>query len=208
VTQALLASKQQLERQVLADPRIVIYDCGRSDIQTGLIDRRVLATMEYLADNGFRPTITALRCGHSKMTASGYISEHWYGDAMDIAQVNGIPITGNQGKGTITEAVIQTLMQLQGSMQPHQIISLMNLGGPSFSLADHYDHIHVGFAPQPGDIGYGANTRGGSRQVEALLKPGQWKQLIGRIAQIHNPKVPTKPSRFSLHTRKGASLGD
>jgi transglycosylase-like protein with SLT domain len=209
VTQALLASKQQLERQVLADPRISIYSCGRDDISTGIIDRRILATMEYLADNGFRLTITALRCGHSKMTTSGYVSEHWYGDAMDIAQVNGIPIVGNQGKGTITEAVIKTLLRLQGSMRPHQIISLMNLGGPSFALADHYDHIHVGFAPQPGDIGYGSSgVKSSSPQVQALLKPGQWKKLIGRIAQIHNPKVPTKPSRFSLHTRKGASLGD
>jgi len=209
VTQALLASKQQLERQVLADPRIAIYDCGRTDIQTGQIDRRVLAAMEYLADNGFRLTITALRCGHSKTTSSGYVSEHWFGDAMDIAQVNGIPITGNQGKGTITEAVIQTLLQLQGTMQPHQIISLMNLGGPSFALADHYDHIHVGYAPVPGDVGYGSTgANSSSSQLNSLLKPGQWKRLIGRIAQIRNPKVPTKPSRFSLHTGKGANAGD
>jgi hypothetical protein len=25
------------------------------------------------------------------------------------------------------------------------VISLLGLGGPSFPLADHYDHIHVGF---------------------------------------------------------------
>jgi hypothetical protein len=209
VTQALLASKQQLERQVLADPRLAIYDCGRTDIQTGQIDRRILAAMEYLADNGFRLTITALRCGHSKTTTSGYVSEHWYGDAMDIAQVNGIPITGNQGKGTITEAVLNTMLQLQGTMQPHQLISLMNLGGPSFALADHYDHIHVGYAPVPGDIGYGSSgATSTSRQFNSLLKPGQWKRLIGRIAKIRNPKVPTKPSRFSLDTRKGATAGD
>ena len=164
--------------------------------------------MEYLADNGFRLTITALKCGHSMMTTSGYVSEHYYGDAMDIAVVNGIPIVGNQGPGTITEAVIKTLLKLQGNMEPHQVISLMNLGGPSFALPDHYDHIHVGYAPQPGDVGYGgkgsAPPTSTSGQLDSLLKGKQWKRLIGRIAQIQNPKVPTKPSRFSLKVRKGS----
>ena len=45
-------SKEQLEQRVLADPRIEIYDCGRQDIQTGQIDRRVLATLEFLAALG------------------------------------------------------------------------------------------------------------------------------------------------------------
>ena len=41
--------------------------------------------------------------------------------------------------------MIQTLLRLQGTMEPHQIISLMSLGGPSMAMADHYDHIHVGY---------------------------------------------------------------
>jgi Transglycosylase SLT domain/Peptidase family M23 len=207
VSQALLASKTQLERQVLTDPRLSIYECGRNDIKTGQIDRRILAAMEYLADNGFRLTITALKCGHSMMTSSGYVSEHYYGDAMDIAVVNGIPIVGNQGPGTITEAVIKTLLKLQGNMEPHQVISLMDLGGPSFALPDHYDHIHVGYAPQPGDVDYGGKgsaPTSTSGQLDSLLKGKQWKRLIGRIAQIRNPEVPTTPSRFSLKVRKGS----
>jgi hypothetical protein len=189
-------SKQELERRVLADPRLSIYACGRNDIQTGQIDRRVLAGMEYLADNGFRLTITSLKCGHGKYTTSGYVSEHYYGDAMDIAQVNGIPILGNQGKGTITEAVIKTLLQLQGSMEPHQIISLMNLGGPSFAMADHADHIHVGWIPLGTD---GSDTK----QFNALLKPKQWQKLIAHIATIHNPRVRTSPSPYAIPSGHG-----
>jgi hypothetical protein len=213
VSQALLASKTQLVHQVLTDPRISIYECGRQDIAAGNIDQRVLATMEYLADNGFRLTITALYCGHSKFTTSGYVSEHYTGDAMDIADVNGIPIAGHQGPGSITEAVIRTLLQLHGNMRPHQVISLMNLGGPSFSLPDHWDHIHVGFYPRPGDINYrGASASSGgaigsaSQQLDSLLKPGQWKHLIGRIAKIHNPRVPTSPSRYSVKTRRHGTV--
>ena len=50
-------SKEALVQHVLANPRIEIYDCGRHDIRTGQIDRRVLATLEFLAASGFRPTV-------------------------------------------------------------------------------------------------------------------------------------------------------
>src|SRR6202035_5338887 len=63
--QVLLESKQQLEQQVLANPGIDIYECGRQDIQTGQIDRRVLATLEFLEVSGLKPTVSALKCGHS-----------------------------------------------------------------------------------------------------------------------------------------------
>ncbi|HYU16067.1 MAG TPA: hypothetical protein VEL05_08355, partial [Candidatus Acidoferrum sp.] len=200
VTQDLLMPKTQIERKVLADPRLSIYSCGRDDIRTGQIDQRVLAGMEYLADNGFRLTVTSLKCGHSLMTTSGNISEHSTGDAMDIAEVNGIPITGNQGRGTITEAVIESLLQLQGTEQPHQIISLMNMGGPSFVMADHYDHIHVGWQPvgQTGKV---------SKQFSSLLKPDQWQKLVGQIATIENPKVPTSPSKYAVPDKQTSKRG-
>ncbi len=151
VTQDLLMGKSALQRKVLADPRLSIYSCGRSDVQSGQIDQRVLAAMEYLADNGFRLTITSLKCGHSTYSASGNISEHSTGDAMDIAAINGVPVTDHQGPGTLADSLIKSLLQLQGTMQPHQVISLEDLPGPtSFALADHWDHVHVGFTPLPG----------------------------------------------------------
>jgi hypothetical protein len=196
VTQDLLLPKTQLERKVLADPRLSIYSCGRNDIRTGQIDQRILAAMEYLADNNFRLTITSLKCGHSVLTASGNVSEHSTGDAMDIAVINGVPVTGHQGPGTLADALIKSLLQLQGPMLPHQIISLEDLPGPvSFAMADHYDHVHVGYYPK------GSAPEKG-KQFESLLKPDQWKKLIGRIAEIQNPKVPTKPSDYSLPAKK------
>ena len=108
---------------------IDIYDCGRHDIRTGQIDRRVLATLEFLAASGLRPTVTSLKCGHGYLTASGNVSDHSSGNAVDIAAINGTPILGHQGKGSITETTIRKLLTLQGTMQPHQIISLMDIGG-------------------------------------------------------------------------------
>jgi hypothetical protein len=198
VGQILLMSKEALQQRVLADPRLEIYSCGRQDIESGRIDRRVLGTLEFLAENGFKPTVTSLECGHSILTTTGNVSEHSSGNAVDIARVNGIPILGHQGKGSITEYVIKRLLQLQGSMRPHQIISLMKLGGPTFAMADHADHIHVGFRPL-----FGANRKLG-RQFSAILKPEQWGRLISRLGEIRNPKVALRPSRYAIPVRKAS----
>ena len=72
----LLLSKEALQQRVLADQHLSIYPCGRTDIATGQIDRRVLAMLEYLVSKGFQLTITALKCGHSYLTTSGNVSEH------------------------------------------------------------------------------------------------------------------------------------
>src|ERR1019366_5030433 len=50
--QVLLESKQQLEPQVLHDGGIGLGRCGRQDVQSGRVDRRVLAALEYLAVSG------------------------------------------------------------------------------------------------------------------------------------------------------------
>jgi len=199
--QVLLMSKPQLMRRVLADPRIEIYACGREDIRTGQIDRRVLALLAYLTERGFRLTVTSLKCGHSVYTSSGNISHHASGNAVDIAQINGMPVLGNQGRGSITEALVRDVMALQGSMAPDQIISLMDMGANTYAMGDHADHVHVGFTPL-----YGPGTAMGRGSVEltGMLKPDQWERLIEQIADIDNPEVPTSPSRYSLPAGKGA----
>jgi hypothetical protein len=204
IGQILLMSKEALAQRVLNNPRIAIYDCGRRDIQTGQIDRRVLATLEFLAASGFKPTVSALKCGHSLMTASGNISEHSSGNAVDIAAINGIPILGHQGTGSITELTIQRLLTLQGTMKPHQIISLMTFQGAdnTFSMPDHADHIHVGWHPL-----YGTNSKT-AKQVNAILKPKQWIKLIDRLGEIDNPTVRRGPSRFSLDAKPPERASD
>jgi soluble lytic murein transglycosylase-like protein len=199
IGQLMLLSRDQLARRVLADPRVQIYPCGRADIRSGQIDRRVLATMLYLAASGLKPTISSLKCGHGYLTTSGNVSEHSTGTAMDIAAVNGIVITpATQGPGTITEVTIQALLKLQGTMKPHQIISLMTFDGTdnTFSMGDHDDHIHVGWRPL-----YGENRRA-ARQIDAVLKPDQWIKLIDRLGAIDNPAVRAQPSRFAVKVHK------
>ena len=64
IGQVLLWPKRLLERRVLSDERVELYPGGRDDIESGQIDRRVLATLEYLAESGLSPTVTSLKCGH------------------------------------------------------------------------------------------------------------------------------------------------
>jgi murein DD-endopeptidase MepM/ murein hydrolase activator NlpD len=193
IGQILLMSKEALQRRVLADPRVEIYDCGRRDIASGQIDRRVLAVLEFLSSSGLKPTVSALKCGHSLLTTSGNISEHSTGDAVDIAAINGIPIVGHQGPGSITDITIRRLLTLQGTMKPHQIISLMTFDGADNTLAlpDHYDHIHVGYRPL-----YTGQKLG--KRMDSVLKPSQWIKLIDRIGSIDNPTVLTQPSKYAI----------
>jgi murein DD-endopeptidase MepM/ murein hydrolase activator NlpD len=197
VGQILLMSKATLMQRVLNNTRLQIYSCGRQDVQTGQIDRRSLAMMEYLTARGYHLTITSLKCGHSFYTTSGNVSAHSSGNAVDIAQVNGLPILGNQGPGSITEAVLRDLMLLQGTMRPAQLISLMDLGPPTFVMSDHADHIHVGYTPPAG-----AGTA--SQQAAQILEPKQWQLLIERLGEIENPDVPVKPMEGSLPSGKKA----
>jgi hypothetical protein len=200
--QVLLMSKEQLQQRVLADPNLEIYACGREDIQTGQIDRRVLALLEYLVARGYRLTITSLKCGHSILTTTGNVSEHSSGNAVDIAQINGIPVLGNQGPGTLSEALVKDVMALQGTMAPHQIISLMDFGANTFAMADHDDHVHVGYQPL-----YGPGSDSVDQQFNQILKPDQWERLIQRLGEIDNPTVPTSPSKFALPAEKKQDKG-
>ncbi len=198
----LLLSKEALQKRVLDDKGLSIYECGREDIAGGKIDRRVLAMLEYLRAKGFTLTITALKCGHGLLTSSGNISEHSTGDAVDIAEIDGVPVTGHQGPGTLTDQLIKDVLQLQGTMHPHQVISLEDLPGEtSFALPDHYDHVHVGYHPIEGG--------GPEAQFSALLKPEQWQRLIGRLSEIENPNVPVHPSKYAEPdpTNGGLSAG-
>ncbi len=187
IGQILLLSKQALQHRVLANPRIEVYSCGRRDIQAGIVDRRVLGALEFLAASGLKPTVTSLRCGHGYYTSAGGVSAHSSGNAVDIAKINGVPILGNQGAGSIADLTVRRLLTLQGTLKPAQIISLMTYQNTTntLAMADHADHLHLGFQPT-----FNPTTKAG-RALESVLKPTQWIKLIDRLNDITNPHVPS-----------------
>jgi hypothetical protein len=194
VGQVLLMSKEQLTQRVLADPHVQIYNCGRRDIQAGSIDRRVLATIEFLAASGLNPYVSGLECGHSLSGSTGTDAAGATGASVDISKINNIPLLAHQGPGSITDITIRRLLTLQGSLRPDQIISDMTYKGQSNTLAlpGHKNRLQITFTPE-----FGSNKKL-SAQVKALLRPGQWLQLINHISQIPEPIVPIAPSKYAL----------
>ena len=145
LVRGLVASKDRLQDRVLADKRIAIYGGGRIDIATGRVDVRVLALLRYLAEAHGQVTVSCLISGHGLYARPGVISAHIYGLAVDISALGGVSIYGNQQPGGLTEKAVRNILLLPVELRPKQVISLLGLGGPSFALANHYDHIHVGY---------------------------------------------------------------
>ncbi len=141
----LAASKERLVKRVLADRRVTLYAGGRADLAAGRVDVRIVALLSYLAERHGSVTVSSLFSGHRKYARPGVVSAHVYGQAVDIASVGGSSIAGHQQPGGITESAVRSILLLPAELQPQQVISLLGLGGPSFPLADHGDHIHVGY---------------------------------------------------------------
>ena len=141
----LRASRVRLGRRVLIDPRITIYPAGREDIQAGRVSERVLVVIAYLAETFGSVEISSLVSGHRIYARPRVVSAHLFGEAVDVAVLGGEPVAGNQEPGGIVERAVRALLFLPADAEPRQIISLFDLGGPSFALIDHADHVHVGF---------------------------------------------------------------
>ncbi|HEX5852801.1 MAG TPA: lytic murein transglycosylase [Solirubrobacteraceae bacterium] len=211
-----LLSKTQLERSVLADPGITISACGRHDIASGSVDRRVLAVLAFLSRSGLKPTVGGLSCGQSRYTPTGPSSTRELSEAVDITAINGTSIGGHQGAGTITDLTIRTLMTLPSRFVPHQIISLMHYPGQAITHANpHYwEKIHLAFAPvpaaaakarTPATVAHSAQS-GRTAPVPvvttSVLDPVQWNQLMTRVAGLQMPVVASKPSDQAIPSTK------
>jgi hypothetical protein len=138
-------ARPRLERLILRDPRIDVYWGGEGDIQNGRIDVRVLVLIRYLVNMHGQVTVSSLYSGHGLYSRPGVISAHIYGLAVDIAALEGMSIAGHQEPGGLTERAVRNILLLPEEVQPKQVISLLGLGGPSFPLGNHDDHIHVGY---------------------------------------------------------------
>ena len=194
----LLLSKSALQRRVLADPKISIHECGKTDIAVGAIDRRVLAVLAYLSAKGYSLMITSLYCGReASITTSGYVSNHSRGQAVDIAAINGEVITSaTQGPGSLTDRVAREVLALQGTMAPDEVITLLDYPQPAgFAMGDHDDHIHIGYSStDESDLG---------GYIAANLGAEQWRRLTRRLGQIRNPLVPDRTSPSALPEAAG-----
>ena len=197
--QALLLTERQLKRIVLHSDDIELYAGGRRDVAEGRIDRRVLATLVFLERSGLKPTVSSLQTGHSLLTASGNVSAHSYGHAVDISAINGVPIAGHQGPESITASALDRLVQLQGYLQPNQIISLMTVDGHdnTMSMGDHDDHIHIGFAQV-------AQAPAGEDSAQILRRVETFRSRTLRALQLKAADASTPTPKARAAATRGA----
>jgi len=120
-------------------------DLELRDIQAGLLDQRVTGLLALMTKD-HQITITSLRSDHSQMTASGNVSNHYYGRAMDIAAVDGVSCTDTSTTAPCAQ-LGYALAQLPAPLHPSELIYCFDLdgAGPAFALPDHCDHIHAGY---------------------------------------------------------------
>jgi hypothetical protein len=120
-------------------------DLELRDIQAGMLDQRITGLLALMTKE-HQVTISSLRSDHSQMTASGNVSNHYYGRAMDIAAVDGVSCTDTSTTAPCAQ-LGYALAQLPAPLHPTELIYCFDLDGvgPAFALADHCDHVHAGF---------------------------------------------------------------
>ena len=204
IGQVLLESKQQLEPQVLHDGAIHLGRCGRQDVRSGRVDKRVLAMLEYLSVSGLSPTVSNLRCGPSTPAAlAANVLADSSTSMVEITAVNGIPIAGHQGQGSIGETTVRKLLMLQGLSRPRRVLSLMSFPGAGIAVASP----RSGTAIRVAYDAPGAASARVSGLLTTSLSPSQWIKLTARLGEIPDPTVGRGPSSAAIpdpHARGGA----
>lgn len=143
---AALALAQGSGADVLAHPNITIYPGGQADLRQGTIDPRITGLLLSIAQS-HQVTLTSLRSGHGFYTASGNQSAHSVGRAVDIGAVDGVSCTHTSPSSPCGRLALE-LAALRGAGAPSQVIFLFDPDGRGpvgLALADHHDHIHVGY---------------------------------------------------------------
>jgi Transglycosylase SLT domain len=202
VGQVLLESKTQLEQLLAHDPSIHMRACERQDVQTGRVDKRILATLEFLSVSGLKPTVRGLGCAGATPAAEGNAPVSSDGHTVKITAVNGIPIAGHQGEGSIADTMIRKLLTLQGVNRPLRIVSLTSIPGAAIALAKRSarDYVYVAFRPLGSPSGAGAHA---ASTFGSPLSATEWIKLIARLGEIPDPTVASGPSAAAVPDRPG-----
>ncbi|HTC71264.1 MAG TPA: lytic murein transglycosylase [Solirubrobacteraceae bacterium] len=202
VGQVLLESKQQLEPQVLHGGGVRLGGCARQDVQEGRVDKRVLAMLEYLSVSGLRPTVSGLPCAAQTPAAlAANAPAGASAAAVQITAVNGVPVAGHQGAGSIADTTVRKLLMLQGLARPKRIVSLMSYPGAAAAQTSPHagDAIHVSFAA------LGAGGAGAAAQSASGLSPSEWIELLDRLGEIPDPTVGSGHSSAAMPDAAGTS---
>jgi len=230
IGEILLMSQRQLEDRVLSDPRLRIYACGRGDIAAGRIDRRVLATLDFLLASGIYPTVSALRCGPGSAATPTTGPEHAKGDAMAISAFNGIPVRDRHGPGSLADVAIRRLLTLPAAMRPTQIVGPLSPRATAGTLLERRSTARVDLAfsatgqpqtartaarhgkrsteapPVVSNGSAGGAAAPSASQTDVPLGAAQWRRLMARLSHLAEPHVPSTPTSAAVGDTSGSPM--
>ncbi len=213
---AFLLSRAELDSAVLADPDIKLGRCDREQVAAGKVGSQALALLVFLSRSGLKPTVGELRCGSTGRTAKGVVTTFPPPDTLYLTAINGVPIAGHQGAGTITDITIRTLLTLQHKFAPKRIVSLMRYpGAPSTVAAPDYSaYIKIELA-KPASAktskSVGAKMAGAASTsataplpANPILNTLEWQRLMTQLSTLQTPKLSRKPSASAIRDKSTA----
>jgi len=214
-----LLSERQLRTSLSTDTQLRLSSCERKAIAAGLIDRRVLTTLDFLLSSGIEPTVSGLECAGAAAISAG-VSGHTRGAVVAITALDGVPIRGHEGRDSLAEIAARRLLTLPVAIRPQRIagpLSLQVTAGALFRRGSS-QRIEIGFnPPAPTHLAATAARQtppaGGSQptpptspaataaaatskapQLDLELGTAQWRKLITRISQLPEPHLQSAPA--------------
>lgn len=213
---AFLLSRAELDSAVLADPDIKLGRCDREQVVAGKVGSQALALLVFLSRSGLKPSVGELRCGNTERTAKGVVTTFPAPGTIYLTAINGVPVAGHQGAGTITDIAIRTLLTLQHKFAPKRIVSLMRYpGAPSTVAASDYSaYIKIELArpiSAKTSKNVGAKTAHAASAsktsplvVNPILNTLEWQRLMTQLSTLQTPKLSTKPSASAIRDKSVA----
>jgi hypothetical protein len=222
ISEIQLLSEQQLQARLIADGQLRLDACARQSIFSGQLDRRVLATVDFLLASGLDPAVSAPDCAPREVQPPTASRAHASGETITITQLNGLPIAGNNGQGSLAELAARRLLSLPAAMRPKRIAGSLSLGasGGSIVRPGPATGIEISFKPQAtmadGDASglpdASAHTAPGratgslatahlpvkTTPLEPLLGTAQWRRLLRRISALSEPHVTSAPTSAAV----------
>lgn len=129
---------------LLTNPGLTLSANARADLSAGIVDARIVALLTLLLDK-HKLAVSVFKTGHSEYVAgTDRVSNHYYGRAVDIYQVDGQPVTPTS---TTARTLVDELATVTGALAPSEVGSPFVLPNPGFFTdADHQNHVHIGYA--------------------------------------------------------------
>ena len=167
----------------------MLDDVGKADIKAGRIDPRVIGVLTKLSQE-HKITVSCMCSDHSKFTAGGSISNHFYGRGLDIAAIDGEIV----GPGSpLAREIASEVSTLDPDIRPNEIGSPFAISGPGyFTDAAHQNHLHLGFKQEispdwkpPADV---------AAAPAAGAVPGQFAAVAPGTPVAAAAAVPAEPA--------------